>query len=185
MRTIPCKPVIHNGVRFRSTQEARWAVFFESLGVEYHYEPSVEGLYYRPDFFVPYQKTFPYYCGTYFEVKPVPDDLEEEKCRMLSEKRKQRVGVLRGMPRPEDASFDTYCIHDVVYEEGGSDYMFAFCICEHCNALGFEYEGRSHRLHQTPYGHAYCDFKAMDDGGENSDHSTLLRAYMRALTHKW
>lgn len=35
------KPIetIYNGYRFRSRLEARWAVFFDALGVEYQYEP--------------------------------------------------------------------------------------------------------------------------------------------------
>lgn len=45
---------VYNGYRFRSRLEARWAVFFDALGVKYEYEP--EGfnlgnhLCYLPDF---------------------------------------------------------------------------------------------------------------------------------------
>lgn len=45
---------IYNGYRFRSRLEARWAVFFDALGVKYEYEPEGfelgNGLYYLPDF---------------------------------------------------------------------------------------------------------------------------------------
>ena len=50
------KPIetIYNGYRFRSRLEARWAVFFDALGVPYEYEPEGfdlgNGLYYLPDF---------------------------------------------------------------------------------------------------------------------------------------
>lgn len=50
------KPIetIYNGYRFRSRLEARWAVFFDSLHVQYEYEPEGfdlgNGLYYLPDF---------------------------------------------------------------------------------------------------------------------------------------
>ncbi len=49
------KPIetYYNGYRFRSRLEARWAVFFDALGVPYEYEPegfSRNGLYYLPDF---------------------------------------------------------------------------------------------------------------------------------------
>ena len=50
------KPIetIYNGYRFRSRLEARWAVFFDALGVDYEYEPEGfdlgDGLYYLPDF---------------------------------------------------------------------------------------------------------------------------------------
>ena len=45
---------IYNGYRFRSRLEARWAVFFDALGVEYEYEPEgfelPNGGRYLPDF---------------------------------------------------------------------------------------------------------------------------------------
>ena len=44
----------YNGYRFRSRLEARWAVFFDSLGIEYEYEPEgfelPSGKRYLPDF---------------------------------------------------------------------------------------------------------------------------------------
>lgn len=44
----------YNGRRFRSRLEARWAVFFDALGVEYEYEPEgfrlPSGATYLPDF---------------------------------------------------------------------------------------------------------------------------------------
>ena len=44
----------YNGYRFRSRLEARWAVFFDTLGIKYEYEPEGfdlgDGLYYLPDF---------------------------------------------------------------------------------------------------------------------------------------
>lgn len=49
------KPIetVYNGYKFRSRLEARWAVFFDALGIDYEYEP--EGFetacgYYLPDF---------------------------------------------------------------------------------------------------------------------------------------
>ena len=35
IKAIPTK---YNGYTFRSRQEARWAVFFDHLGIEYEYE---------------------------------------------------------------------------------------------------------------------------------------------------
>lgn len=64
------KPIetVYNGYRFRSRLEAKWAVFFDALGVEYEYEPEgftlSNGDYYLPDFFLPKSKI-------YVEVKPV------------------------------------------------------------------------------------------------------------------
>lgn len=54
MAEIKAIETYYNGYRFRSRLEARWAVFFDALDVEYEYEP--EGFYlssgklYLPDF---------------------------------------------------------------------------------------------------------------------------------------
>lgn len=83
------KPIetIYNGYRFRSRLEARWAVFFDSIGWDYEYEPQgfelPSGLRYLPDFLVwinlyNYDKVEPYYV----EIKPkgVPmSDYERKK----------------------------------------------------------------------------------------------------------
>lgn len=55
----------YNGYKFRSRLEARWAVFFDAMGIKYLYEH--EGLErdsvkYLPDFYLPE-------CGLYAEVK--------------------------------------------------------------------------------------------------------------------
>ncbi|GMU51013.1 MAG: hypothetical protein AMXMBFR33_01590 [Candidatus Xenobia bacterium] len=57
----------YNGYRFRSRLEARWAVFFDTLGIRYQYEPEgfVIDAYedekprkYLPDFYIPTTKTW-------------------------------------------------------------------------------------------------------------------------------
>lgn len=66
---------IYNGYKFRSRLEARWAVFFDTLGIEYQYE--VEGYdlgdnrWYLPDFWLPLIKTWIEIKGT----KPNQDEL--------------------------------------------------------------------------------------------------------------
>ena len=48
----------YKGYRFRSRLEARWAVFFDSIGVEWEYEKqgyNVNGTKYLPDFWLPYE----------------------------------------------------------------------------------------------------------------------------------
>jgi hypothetical protein len=56
----------YNGYRFRSRLEARWAVFLDTLGVPYQYEPQgfdLGGLAYLPDFWLPDQRCW-------LEIKP-------------------------------------------------------------------------------------------------------------------
>lgn len=56
----------YKGYRFRSRLEARWAVFFDAIGLRWEYEPEGivlnDGTHYLPDFFLP-----DFHC--YFEVK--------------------------------------------------------------------------------------------------------------------
>ena len=53
------KPIetYYNGYRFRSRLEARWAVFFDALGIKWEYEPEgyelPGGIRYLPDFYLP------------------------------------------------------------------------------------------------------------------------------------
>jgi hypothetical protein len=58
------KPIetVYRGWRFRSRLEARWAVFLETCGLTFDYEPEgfdLDGLWYLPDFWVhPQMETF-------------------------------------------------------------------------------------------------------------------------------
>lgn len=74
------KPIetVYNGYRFRSRLEARWAVFFDKIGIKYQYEP--EGyevdlgdkvIRYLPDFYLPDQ-------NIHAEVKPSFEKLMED-----------------------------------------------------------------------------------------------------------
>ena len=56
----------YDGCLFRSRLEARWAVFFNHLGLRWRYEPEgfeMPGFRYLPDFFLPDW-------DVYLEVKP-------------------------------------------------------------------------------------------------------------------
>jgi hypothetical protein len=47
---------VYKGYRFRSRLEARWAVFFDALGVRWEYEVEgydLSGIWYLPDFWMP------------------------------------------------------------------------------------------------------------------------------------
>lgn len=67
--TATIKPIetVYKGYRFRSRLEARWAVFFDSLGLQYSYEPEGFNLQalgcYLPDFYLHDEKMW-------VEIKP-------------------------------------------------------------------------------------------------------------------
>lgn len=74
----------YKGHRFRSRLEARWAVFFDALGVEWEYEKEGYDLgelgYYLPDFWLPKW-------NCWIEVKGVQTDdaYEKAECLQLSQ----------------------------------------------------------------------------------------------------
>jgi hypothetical protein len=69
-------PTTYNGIKYRSRLEARWAVFFNELGIKHRYE--FEGFslenkeYYLPDFYLP---DYSIYC----EVKPNFEEVDKNK----------------------------------------------------------------------------------------------------------
>mgnify|MGYP000715803670 CR=1 FL=1 len=79
---IKAKDTPYKGHLFRSRLEARFAVFFDALGITWQYEPEgfdlPDGTSYLPDFWLPN-------INTWLEVKgPEPSIPEREKCRQLS-----------------------------------------------------------------------------------------------------
>ncbi|GAA5648636.1 hypothetical protein [Vibrio proteolyticus] len=75
----------YKGIEYRSRTEARWAVFFDGIGVQFEYEKEYidlsNGQKYLPDFFLPEFNAF-------FEVKPNSDAIVTEECtkaRLLSQ----------------------------------------------------------------------------------------------------
>lgn len=81
----------YQGYRFRSRTEARWAVFFDHLGLPWEYEPEgfelPGGVRYLPDF-----KIGPFW----FEVKPVGGSTE--KVKLFASQVDAFVFVLDGPP---------------------------------------------------------------------------------------
>jgi hypothetical protein len=73
----------YDGYRFRSRLEARWAVFFNALGVRYEYEKQgyvLNGVAYLPDFWLPHVGR----TGIWVEIKgKEPTDAEVETCGQL------------------------------------------------------------------------------------------------------
>lgn len=67
MAEIKAIETIYNGYRFRSRLEARWAVFFDEIGIKYEYEKEGYDLgklgWYLPDFWLPEYELF-------VEIKP-------------------------------------------------------------------------------------------------------------------
>lgn len=97
---------VYNGYKFRSRLEARWAVFFDELGVKYEYEP--EGFvldehgWYLPDFWLVDANWF-------VEIKPQGPFLLCKKAKALAEKSGCEVLYISGNPYPGEHSV---CLYD-------------------------------------------------------------------------
>lgn len=109
----------YKGYRFRSRLEARWAVFFDALGLRWEYEPEGfelgGGVRYLPDFKVE---------GIFVEVKPDVGGLAQfDKAMMLS---RSGVTVLGLAGVPEKRIYP-------VFEHGhlSSDFLFATPACKY------------------------------------------------------
>jgi len=64
---MKAKPVVYEGIHFRSKLEARWYIFMKKLGWIIEYEPEIEGLYgWLPDFLIIGEKH-----KTLVDVKPI------------------------------------------------------------------------------------------------------------------
>jgi len=91
--TAKVLPQWYAGVNFRSSLEARWAVFFDTARVRWEYEPEgfvVGGRPYRPDFLLRD-------CGTWVEVKGDPGRLDMDlMCRAAAELPKVQATHERG-----------------------------------------------------------------------------------------
>lgn len=86
----------YKGYRFRSRLEARWAVFFDTLGITWEYEKEGYNLgavgWYLPDFWLPQ-------VSMWAEVKPeIHSWVEIERCKALAQLTKHDVVLLDGMP---------------------------------------------------------------------------------------
>lgn len=116
MKNTELKPIntTYKGYNFRSRLEARWAVFFDSLGIEWEYEfegYNLDGIKYLPDFYLP---TF---CGgMYVEVKPKAlTPFEFEKAERLARISGKEVWLAIGVPEPREYKIVTYNNQDGVF----------------------------------------------------------------------
>lgn len=97
--TLKAIETIYSGYRFRSRLEARWAVFFDTLGVDFVYEHQGfdlgEAGWYLPDFYLLEQ-------DAYIEIKGrEPDAKDVMKARALCEQSIKDVFIFYGdIPYP-------------------------------------------------------------------------------------
>src|SRR5690625_2304014 len=166
----------YKGYRFRSRLEARWAVFFDALGIEWQYEPEgyvlEDGTWYLPDFWLPQ-------IGKYVEVKGGnPTGGEQDKCGMLARATGKDVWLTFGdipYPGPDNAS------GYIFPSDGGWDCYYWFTSCHMCGQFDITFGGRGARVK------CGCDHSGHGNGDKcyNSDDPRIMEAYAIARSARF
>ena len=182
MRTLTPVPTSYAGHRFRSRLEARWAVFFDTLGVAWQYEPEAfvlpSGQRYLPDFRLPEQQAW-------VEVKPSDtDDMskteEFAECVPTSDRVFGFLGPIPPVSHINCAGqcyMDPCCAHIYLLAPGW-DNSYAWCTCSGRH-YDLQFEARSARM--------TCGCRPYEPGGrgENGAHPKILAAYTAANTRRF
>jgi hypothetical protein len=142
--------------KFRSRLEARWAIFFDTAGIRYEYEPEgfdLDGLWYLPDFWLPDLQTW-------IEIKPaVPTGEDLQKVLAFSQQIRHQdadrapplVYVLVGSPY-YDGRTHTYDVMSFVeWTASLSVTGMHWAHCPLCDRVNLSLYGRDR------VGCTYCD----------------------------
>lgn len=142
MTTIKAIETRYAGCRFRSRLEARWAVFYERMGIKWEYEPQgflIDGQPYLPDFWLPEHETW-------IEIKGAEADLGYgDLLAKFAEAADKPIVMFTG-PIPAPGSFNGHkrgaepCTGEVFYPDGWDNDQ-RWWICWRCGkpyiAFGF------------------------------------------------
>lgn len=179
--TIKAIETRYAGCRFRSRLEARWAVFFDHLGVAWEHEPQgydTPAGRYLPDFMLHLSKP------TLLEVKPLSDlGLVDERWRWAAPAAGARILVAYGLPAHshlepslQSGNGQLNLVGDPDSPDGTWDNYYAFCLCPVCGAVGAEFDGRGGRV---------CTTCCTDDKDYTFDAPRIAAAYNAARSARF
>ncbi len=152
MKAIETK---YKGYRFRSRLEARWAVFFDEIGVKWEYEPAGFDTRigpYLPDFYLPIVGG-----GTWVEIKSEHIDKSDREAAGLKIGDVVHKTMKRGIIFMGDPLSNVLCDDNdppgnsdgsaswMIFPEG-ADGPYLFCICPWTGEAGIEFDGRGSRV---------------------------------------
>lgn len=171
-------PTTYNGVTFKSRLEARWAVFFDTLRIEWLYEYEGYQLpsgWYVPDFWLSEFKMW-------VEIKPnEPTNEERTLAGELSLATERWVALQYGDIQVPDLGRNSIESAEVCMGEFG-DSSYVWCVCPNCGKLGFEWCG---------FGDRICHDKCLKPGEKSmgrrrtGDYPVLVSAYERARRYQF
>lgn len=209
MSAIKAIETRYAGCHFRSRLEARWAVFFDHLGVAWEYEPQgfaweaktikspwgrdeeLQGGLYLPDFWLPS-------ISTWFEVKGNEQTNEESRVHfefsLLTGQR--HITACGDIPRDVD-SLKCNGGSESMYLDGECDFHYLWCVCPWCKKPGIAFDGRGARVcgfkahHETEEA-AWADPRfdsskhwRVDDKCYTFDDQRILAAYLAARSARF
>lgn len=188
-RDIQSIVTIVGDVRYRSRTEARWAVFFQALGVDFAYEPEwirlSTGESYLPDFQLPQFKA-------YLEVKADNDAIVTAECararRLAADRPGPRVWLAAGAP-----SFDPPNI--LTLEQWGIDVPIADILSDPENRYHFLQDRRDDGIYWLQANAVWGGFRRtflVGGPGAETDHLReplmlphIAAAYAAAAAARW
>lgn len=171
----------YKGVKFRSRLEARWAVFFDAIGIRYEYEMEgfqmEDGTEYLPDFYLPD-------LDIWIEVKGIMTGVDQHKIDMFRKSLTHPSYLLVVGPIPPETADTLRWVYNTFpgaeyFEMGGAnnswDFPYLPCVCPVCGKVGFEFDGRGGRV---------CSHSD-DDKGYSYDHPRIREAYKKARSARF
>ena len=184
--TIQAIETKYKGYRFRSRLEARWAVFFDALGIEWEYEKegyqleTIDGtgdktVYYLPDFYLP---SF----HLWVEVKGDKiSHIDEEKIIRLAVHSKKSVLVVGSIPS-KSKFFNS--VDNVAHYKGylycseGMNFPYYFCECSYCGEIGIKFDANSDRI-------VCCNLNKQNDNEARYFFGKIGKAYNSAQSARF
>ncbi len=179
MANIKAIETSYKGYRFRSRLEARWAVFFDALGVTWEYEKEgfhFDGKRYLSDFWLPD-------LSLWVEIKGELADGELELLRSFREEQTWPVACIVGSPGNETIHFFA---HDATDSSGGTyDEDDAHWVTINGGLFLDVHPGRGDRTIFTNNWEPLPQFTATFGGHAGSGSSILLNAYDAARSARF
>ena len=145
--TIKAIETSYKGYRFRSRLEARWAVFFDALNIQWQYEPEgfdLDGLFYLPDFHLDT-------VDMWAEVKPqkLTSEQREPLIRLARETRRP---VLMLVGTPENKPYDAIEWSYQTSAWDGTQIAPDWFTIQYCLTNYHNYPRDEHRFYASPGG---------------------------------
>ncbi len=127
---------VYAATRFRSRTEARWAVFFDAIGIPWVYEPEAFALQagnYLPDFYLPSMDLW---------VECKPENYSENDSRHFEFAAVHPFALLVGNPRSEMQDNQTFWPEPPGLPVGW-DTGYVFAKCDECGTVSYDFPGGS------------------------------------------